>query len=125
MRKRKSPIALITALIVVAAGIFGFNFATSRPGGNPADQPPAPEVTDAKQVGDARPATPGSQIASSVNSAIAGGGPKATEDGPGKMGMGGPMILNPGAGAPQKPKPNPSSTSAQWYDKDSALANKH
>lgn len=124
MRKRKSPIVLVTALVVVVAGIVGFNFAASKPGGNPAEQPPAPQ-TDVKPVGEARPAESTTSIAGSVKTAMGSKGTGTPEAGP-KMppGMpgGGSIMLNPGAGAkPEKPKPNSSATSAQWYDKDSAL----
>ena len=127
MRKRKSPIVLVTALVVVVAGVAGFNFATSRPGGNPADRAPAPEIQDIKPVGQARAAATTDQIASGVKQAMSSvkGGPSAhspdAEASPGGPG-GGSIILNPAMAAkPEKPKPNPSSTSAQWYSKDSAL----
>ncbi len=124
MRKRKSPIVLVTALVVVVAGIVGFNFATSRVGGNPAEHPPTPEVQDVKPVGASRPAESTTQVASGVQSALGATttpAPKAAGGPPGMPGAG-PLILNPGAGSkPEKPKPNPSSTSAQWYNKDSAM----
>ena len=122
MRKRKSPIVLVTMLALIAVGVSGYNFATSRTGGNPAEQPPAPEVADAKAVGDSRPAVSPSNISQAVKGSMTSAKPSPPSGRPDRPGSGGPMILNPAAVAkPEKPKPNPSSTSAQWYDKESAL----
>ncbi len=130
MRKRKSPIVLVTALAIIVTVVAGFNFATSKPGGNPANQPPAPaEVPDVKSVGTPRAATPVSAVTSSVTQSMGAqkeGGPEeaAAHGGPpGRPGSGGPLILNPMANAkPEKPKPNSSSTSAQWYNDESAMS---
>ena len=133
MRKRKSPIVLVTLLVVVVAGITGFNYATSKTG-NPAAAPPAPEVPEAKAVGEARPATPASAISASVKQSMGGAGtapgerpggshmPPGAPGGPGS----GPMILGPSRSdaKPEKPKPNSSSTSSQWFNDNSALGSK-
>ena len=122
MRKRQSPIVLVTALVLIVAGVAGFNFATSRTGGNPAEQPPAPEVADTKAVGDARPGATSSEISKSVKGLISTAPAKEAPTRPG-MPPAGPMILNPSATAkPAKPTLNTSATSAQWYNDESALS---
>ena len=123
MRKRQSPIVLVTALVLIVAGVAGFNFATSRAGGNPAEQAPAPEVADAKPVGEARPGTTEADVSKSVKGSLVTSTPaKAAPTRPG-MPPAGPMILDPSATAkPVKPTPNTSSTSAQWYNDESALS---
>lgn len=130
MRKRKSPIALVSLLALVVVGIAGYNFATSRPNAAPAQQQAPPEVPDTKAVGEARTPTSASSIHASVTQSMSTphGAPHAmTEDGPGRPGgpgSGGPLILGPAASSakPEKPKPNSSSTSAQWYNSESSLA---
>lgn len=130
MRKRKSPIVLVTLLVVVVAGITGFNYATSKTG-NPAGPPPAPEVPEAKAVGEARPAVPASSVAASLGKSMGkaeaapterAGGPAMPPGAPGS----GPMILGPSLSnaKPEKPKINTSSTSSQWFNDNSALSGK-
>lgn len=127
MRKRKSPIALATVLALVVCGVVGFQFASNRPGGNPDEAPPTPQVEDTKPVGDARPSASPAQVGTNIKAQMNSGGAKATPtapEGDPHMPGGGSLVLNPAASAkPEKPKPNPSATSAQWYDKDSAMAN--
>ncbi len=133
MKKRKSPIVLLTTLAVMISVAFGLQFASSKTGGAGA-QPPPPEISDAKAVGTPRAPEAQASVASGVKAALGApaGGPPAGgpggEGGPGRMGppgSTGPMVLNPARpmGKPEKPKPNTSSTSAHWYDKDSAMAN--
>ena len=125
MRKRQSPIVLVTALVLIVAGVAGYNIVTSRPGGNPAEQPPAPEVTDTKAVGVSRPGTTKADISKTVQGSMVTSTPTSPKGPPMRPGMppAGPMILNPSANAkPEKPKPNSSSTAAQWYNDESALS---
>ena len=70
MRKRKSPIVLVTTFVLIAVGVSGYNFATSRTGGNPAEQPPAPEVTDTKAVGESRPSASAADISKTVQGSM-------------------------------------------------------
>jgi hypothetical protein len=131
MRKRKSPIVLITTLAVMCSVAFGLQFASSKTGGA-GSQPPAPEMPDVKAVGTPRAPEPKSTVAGNIQKAM--GAPSAGTDeamrAPGPKGrpgeQTGSMVLNPTQpmmGKPEKPKPNSSSTSAHWYDKDSAAAN--
>lgn len=126
MKKRKSPIVLITTLAVMCSVAFGLQFASSKTGGA-GSQPPAPDMPDVKPVGTPRAPEAKSSVASSIKGAM--GSETAAPAGRPKMGPpgmdSGPMVLNPARpmGKPEKPKPNSSSTSAQWYDKDSAAAN--
>ena len=131
MRKRKSPIVLVTLLVVVVAGVAGFNFASSRVA-SPDAPPQAPPVENTQQVGEARSATPAASITQTVKQSLnadpkAGGpGPGGRPGGPGGPGgpPSGPLILNPAAGKPEKPKPNTSATSAQWYNDESMMGKK-
>ena len=127
MRKRKSPIALVSVLAVMASVAFGFNYAASR-GATPADQPPPAPEGSPKPLGDPRTA----ETATNVSGAIKQGlGATSAEKAPppgGPPGMPGDglTILNPAQsmGKAEKPKPNTSSTYAQWYDKDSGMGAK-
>ena len=128
MRKRKSPIVLVTALVVIVTGVAGLNFAWSHTNG-PASAPEAPPVENTSPVGQSRPGASAAEVAQGVKGAMASKGraaesPEGGPSGPPNMG-GGPMILNPARAAsakPEKPKPNTSSTSAQWYNDESAMS---
>lgn len=122
MRKRKSPIVLVTALVIIVAGVSGLQYAWSRTNG-PASAPPTPEVADAKSVGEARASTPAKAVSAGILGAMnASAKPTGRPSMPGGPDSG-PLILNRAASAkPEKPKPNTSSTSAQWYNDESALS---
>lgn len=128
MRKRKSPIVLVTVLAIMASVAFGFNYASNRPGGNPAGEPPAPPASEGaeKTLGEARAPEDASSVSKSIGASMSSAkrkeaDPATPHEGP--PGMSGPMIMNHSRpmGKQPKPKPNSSSTSAQWYDKESAL----
>lgn len=128
MRKRKSPIALVSVLVVVVATVVGYQFVTSQTH-TPDAPPPPPESTDApKSIGEPRAAESKATIAADIKSSLdakPAGGPTAAP--PMRPGMppSGPMILKPQmampGGKPEKPKPNSSSTSAQWYVSESGV----
>ncbi len=125
MRKRKSPIVLVTVLVIMASVAFGIQYTASK-GSSPADAPPAPQVKDVTPVGEARAKESASSVAQGVRGAMSS--PKSpapeTMERSGMPGAPtGPMILKPAASMarPEKPKPNTSSTSAQWYNDESAL----
>lgn len=128
MRKRKSPIVLVTVLGVVFATVIGLQFASSRVV-NPNEPPPAaPPAGDDKPIGTPRDKTSRESIANDVKVSM-GSEPPASQRpsmGPGGPGAGGPIILQSGGavptGKPEKPKPNSSSTAAQWYNDESALS---
>jgi hypothetical protein len=129
MRPRKSPIVLVTVLVVMAAISFGMQYSWSKTGG-PSEAPaPTPQVEDVKSVGDARPAEKASDVGSRLSQSLSKAAPEKptpeTMDGPGAKPTG-PLILNPRAprpnAKPEKPKPNPSSTSTQWYETESAAS---
>jgi hypothetical protein len=122
MKKRKSPIVLVTVLAVMLCVVFGLQFAWSRSGGAGQEQPQF-QATDTNPVGQPRQAESKEAVSAGLKSALGGGSPSeahAPEPGnPHAPMTGGPSILNPAAmapsGKPEKPKPNPTSTSAQWY----------
>jgi len=123
MKKRKSPIVLVTVLVILLCVTFGLQFAWSRSGGAGQEQPQF-QATDAPAVGQPRQAESKEAVAQGIKGAMgSGGGPKEIGDArPGGPMGGGPSILNPAAmmsnSKPEKPKPNPTSTSAQWYLND-------
>jgi len=129
MRKRKSPIFLVTTMGVVIAVAFGLQYVSSKTGGPGTEAPPAPP-SDMKPVGEPRAAEAQSTVAGNIKTALGGGGgatepPKERMGAPGMMMPTGPMIMKPAgavtSGVPEKPKPNTSSTSSHWYDKDSMM----
>lgn len=125
MKKRKSPIVLVTLLAVMASVAFGLQYAWSKSAGPGAEQQPQVQATDTPPVGQPRQAESKEAVANSLKGALSG--PTAVEpmepgrpSGPGGPGgPAGPSILNPSVATanrkPEKPKPNPTSTSAQWY----------
>lgn len=129
MRKRKSPIVLVTALAVLITTVAGLQYAWSRTNG-PASAPEAPPVEDAKPVGESRAGQTAKDTSASVKAAMQQSKPaaaEAPEGGPaGPPGSeSGPLILNPSRSSnakPEKPKPNTSSTSAQWYNDESLMS---
>ncbi|RYG18047.1 hypothetical protein EON82_23100 [bacterium] len=126
MRKRKSPIALVTVLAVMAAVAFGFQYATNRGPEAQSAPPPAQGPDDVKPVGESRPGTTASAVSDAVKSSMGtpAAKPMARPGPPGMPGApgGGPTILStmPTNAKPEKPKPNSSSTSTQWYNDESA-----
>lgn len=127
MRKRKSPIVLVTVLGVVFATVVGLQFASSRVVNPNEAPPPPPPAGDDKPIGTPREKTAKSSIANDVKASMGSAEPATSQRsmGPGGPGAGGPIILNASAvpsGKPEKPKPNPSSTAAQWYNNESAMS---
>ena len=135
MRKRKSPIVLITLLAIAACGAFGIQYVSNRVPSP--EQPVAPPVADTtKTLGDSRAVQPVKSVAEQVKSQMGGGGGESgkptampmrtdmgSEKGPGAPSSGSMVVDNdPRITPPQntKPKPNPSSTSSQWYNPETA-----
>jgi hypothetical protein len=119
MKKRKSPIVLVTVLAIVLCVAFGLQFAWSRSGGAGQEQPQF-QATDTNPVGQPRPAESQQAVSAGIKGALAGGHQSAPEEAHAHGPMAeGPSILNPGAMTANvrqpKPKPNPTATSAQWY----------
>jgi hypothetical protein len=121
MRKRKSPILLITCLVLFGAVAFAFQYAATA-----SQNPPKPDqATPPVQVGDTRPATTAQSVASQVKSQglpAEHGSPERRDMmmmGKGRPGRGQPSIIMPKM-TPQKPKPNDSAPSTQWYQSGSA-----
>ena len=122
MKKRKSPIVLVTVLAVMASVAFGLQYAWSKSGGAGQEQPQF-QATDTNPVGQPRPAESKEAVSAGIKDAMGGGSKPMPEEAAHPHGMmEGPSILNPGAmnpnRKPEKPKPNPTSTSAQWYLND-------
>lgn len=126
MKKRKPPIVLGTLLALFVAAAFGINYVNSQPPGGPNEQTPPPPMDP---VGQPRAPESPSNIANDVKQAMSTApgkpegeaSPKPPMRPGGPMGQG-PLVMNPmrSSAHPQKPKPNPSSTSAQWWVQDAA-----
>lgn len=132
MRKRKSPIFLITTLAVMASVAFGLQFVSSKVGGAGAEAPPPPPPSDIKPVGTPRAPETKDSVAASIKMAASSGaqGSPEGEGAPmgrpgGPMTNQGPLVVKPAgiSTTAPKPVPNSSSTSSHWYDKDSMMGN--
>lgn len=117
MKKRKSPILLITCLVLFAGVAFAFQYAaTASQNPSKPEQPSAPV-----QVGDTRPQTSQRNVASmvrqqgNVSNQPAHGSPEAMMAKKMGMGMGGRASIAVPNPSSFKPKPNDSAPSTQWY----------
>lgn len=119
MKKRKNPVILVTALVLLGSAVAFMNMPQSASAGGDGhnhDQPKSEEKVEAPSK---------ESVASSVASKVSGGKPStrpvgAPEEmrGPGGPGgPSGPSILKPKM-EPYKPTPNDSSTSTQWYTEE-------
>lgn len=128
MRKRKSPIVLVTALVVLVTGVAGFNYAASKSPAT-AEQASAPPVADDEKVLEKpRGAVNTTNVADQVKAQM-GNGTTPTDLSHGTTSPGTPMILNdrpmPTSSSPTKPTPNATSTSTQWYNDETANGSKN
>jgi len=125
MKKKKNPIVLFLLLAALFGGIMFMN----KPASATSDQPPTPEVKPEEKAA----------VGNDVASAMKGDKKDDKKDAKkadtketdpiksmvkmahhNKPGDNAPSILKPQMGAPQKPKPNDSSISTQWYKDESA-----
>lgn len=111
MKSRKFPIALTAVLVVALGGAIAMNF---KPKDGPADtgHEPGSEVT-----GEARESGTVGELATLAREQAKGKNERAAPQGD-ELSTTEPAILLPDV-EEYKPAPNPTSTSAQWYDKDS------
>lgn len=119
MKKRKSPIIAVTVLVICLAVVFAFNY---QSGVDPKAATAGPPSNTDVNVGQARPPQDPKQISSAVQSQIGSAPPSAKPMGRQGHGPG----LPPGQAsiaAPKtssnKPTPNDSSVSSQWYQPNS------
>jgi cytoskeletal protein RodZ len=129
MKKRKPPIFLATALlIVVVLGVF-VNIAITKQNQTPEEaqaqqqqQQQSASTSPAMDPKGNRPTVTPQQAAANVKSMIGSTPtpPKSPRMDPmGMMGKGRSAIMMPG-GSQNKPTPSESSISTHWYEKDSA-----
>jgi hypothetical protein len=126
MKKRKPPIIAFTLLILFGAVAAAFNYKSGLDPKAEAQQA-AQQVAEA-HVGDPRPPSDSKSTAAKVQAQMGGPtAPKSASTGPmhgpkGRMGPNGPggnPLMVP-KGMNQRPVPNESAVSSQWYHQDSA-----
>ena len=122
MKQKKSPVPLISALVVIAAVAFVAQNNFKRTYGTPEElQQRAMEDAMAQQAKNKPTTPPPSQGAEQLAGAIGkAASSKPSADGPTHDGPDGPeakgqQILEPEDTPMNKPKPNDSSVSTQWW----------
>lgn len=111
MRKRKSPVVLVTILVImlVAVGIIY----SPRGGGDAHAHEAQPQGQPPVETGD-RPKINTSDVAAMASSSMAASGPKKAVPMGGGAGGNEPSIVVP-VQQNNRPVPSDSSTSTQWY----------
>ncbi|HEY0867285.1 MAG TPA: hypothetical protein VGE01_07900 [Fimbriimonas sp.] len=119
MKKRSSPILLITILIICLGVVFGMNYKPSKDDGHD-HQAEAPKASEGAAPGTPRTNTPSvadlKKQSQAKPTAMRPPNPMSRAK---AMGMPDeavpPSIENPNAGLTVKPKPSDSSIAGQWY----------
>ena len=108
MKKKQSPILLVTTIVILGAVAAGWNLASS---GVFKRDPEAPKLTEARQ-------DEPTSVAQDVQSKVVASHSESPAVKKGMEMMEG-SLLEQIPPTNSKPKPNDSSTSAQWYDQQS------